>query len=808
MPTNASIAMSVQDNLSAAIVAMKSSVTNFRSDVTALQGELDRLNATRVQMRVDLTGAKREAQQAQQAFEELGDSATEAERQAAAADWKKAEENLENIRQQYELVGRQVRQTTRDMEAASGAISKADNRADSAGGGKGILSALGQAGLVSMVGDAAGQWANVLLGSAYGGATGTLLSSGLSGAVQGAAMGSLLGPVGTVAGAVVGGGIGLITGGSQIYQERDDAFKAYVQEATQGQMEDLSTSITSGSATAAQRELDLIAFDQLLGGRGAKYLDDLREMAAATPMEYEDLTAMSRALATGFGKDQQRMLDLMEGIGNAGSAVGVDASGMTYMAQVMSLMQSSGKVGLENLKAFQDRGINVIGMLSDALGKSQGDIYDMISKGSISGTQAVDIIQQGLEQYAGAMDKMSQTFSGLESTLADAQTEMDNAYGEGYNETRKKGFQEEIDYLSGESGALIQEANRAMGAWQAELENSKEQYIRDAMDAVINSDEYKAAMSEGTDEGYAEAGRMLMEAKVRGMNEYNASEGAQLMIQLETEMAAAIRDDTASNDAYWDAGYRKGQEYSKGWAAARASQWIEDVPDENTVAGRVRARNSYRYAYGLDRVPYDDFPALLHEGERVLTAQEARAQDNAQRREADRALAVGDWDPDGVECLASERSFAFGLDCVPYDDFPALLHEGEQVLNAQDARAQDRAEALDLLSPASLMIGHTTDSLADWRTLAPLAAEITRAEPAAMPAPTWAADILVSASANVNQDTATPGPAATDQHSAEPTRVFNFDFSGSTFGDGLSAEEIAQRLADAIELKFAAGVLS
>ena len=625
MPTDASIAMSVKDNLSSAIVGMKNSMTNFRSDVKSLQGELDRLNATRVNMRVDLSSAKREAQQAQKAFEELGDSATEAERQAAEADWKKAEENLENIRQQYDLVSRQVRQTTRDMEAASGALSKADNRAGSAGG---VLSALGQAGLISMAGDAAGQWADALVGSAFGSNAGTMFSSGLSGAVQGAALGSLLGPIGTAAGAVIGGGIGLITGGSQIYQERDEAFKAYVQEATQGQLEDLSTSITSGSATAAQRKLDLIAFDQLLGGKGAKYLDDLREMAANTPMEYEDLTAMSRALATGFGKDQQRMLDLMEGIGNAGSAVGVDASGMTYMAQVMSRMQSSGKVGLEDLNAFQDRGIDVIGMLSDALGKSQGDIYDMISKGSISGTKAVDIIQQGLEQYAGAMDKMSQTFSGLESTLADAQTEMDNAYGEGYNETRKKGLQEEIDYLSGESGALIQEANRAMGAWQAELENSKEQYIRDAMDAVINSDEYKAAMSEGTDEGYAEAGRMLMEAKVRGMNEYNASEGAQLMLQLETEMAATIRDDTASNDAYWDAGYRKGQEYSKGWAAARTSQWIEDVPDENTVAGRVRARNHYRYAYGLDRVPYDDFPALLHEGERVLTAQQAREADS------------------------------------------------------------------------------------------------------------------------------------------------------------------------------------
>ena len=641
MPTDASIAMSVKDNLSSAIVGMKNSMTNFRSDVTALQGELDRLNATRVQMRVDLTGAKREAQQAQKAFEELGDSATEAERQAAEADWKKAEENLENIRQQYDLVGRQVRQTTRDMEAASGALSKADNRAGSAGG---VLSALGQAGLISMAGDAAGQWADALVGSAFGSNAGTMFSSGLSGAVQGAALGSLLGPAGTVAGAVIGGGIGLITGGSQIYQERDEAFKAYVQEATQGQLEDLSTSITSGSATAAQRELDLIAFDQLLGsGQGAKYLADLREMAASTPMEYSDLTAMSRALATGFGNDQQRMLDLMEGIGNAGSAVGVDASGMTYMSQVLSRMQSSGKVSLEDLNAFQDRGIDVIGMLSDALGKSQGDIYGMISKGAISGTQAVDIIQQGLEQYAGAMDKMSQTFSGLESTLADAQTEMDNAYGEGYNETRKKGLQEEIDYLSGESGALIQEANRAMGAWQAELENSKEQYQREALSAVLTGakasifseekqerlnelhTEYQLAEAEGN---AAEQGRLLAEARVLAQGEYNASDGAQLMVQYEKELAAAIRDDAASNDAYWDAGYRKGQEYSKGWAAARTSQWIEDVPDENTVAGRVRARNHYRYAYGLDRVPYDDFPALLHEGERVLTAQQAREADS------------------------------------------------------------------------------------------------------------------------------------------------------------------------------------
>ena len=37
-----------------------------------------------------------------------------------------------------------------------------------------------------------------------------------------------------------------------------------------------------------------------------------------------------------------------------------------------------------------------------------------------------------------------------------------------------------------------------------------------------------------------------------------------------------------------------------------------------------------RHAFGLERVPYDEYPALLHEGERVLTASEARAQDGGQ----------------------------------------------------------------------------------------------------------------------------------------------------------------------------------
>lgn len=641
MGIDASIAMSVQDNLSSAIVSMKNSMTAFRTDVKELEKELYFLNNSKTNIRVDMNAAMIQLKNAKKAFQELGEEATEAERKAAEADWKQAELNLENIRQQYDLVSRQVRQTTRDFETASGMASRMENRAGGSGG-TGVLAALGKAGIMNMVGDSAGQWANTLVGSAFGGDVGTMFSSGLSSAVQGAAMGSLAGPVGTAVGAAIGGAIGLATGGSQIFQQRDEAFKSYVQEATQNQMEELTSSISSGSDTAAQRELDAIAFNKLLGnGNGDDFLARLRTLAADTPMEYSDLTTMSRALATGFGRDTDRMLSLMTGIGNAGSAVGTDASGMTVMAQALSRMESSNKATLEYLNMFQERGVDVIGMLAKALNTDQGGIYDMISDGDISGTQAVDIIQQGLEQYAGAMDEMAKTFSGLESTLSDAQTELNNAYGEGYNETRKQGLREEINWLSGESGAIIQEANRAMGAWQAKLENSKEEYIRKSVEDVLyNSDDYKAAMAEGTDEGYAEAGRMLMEAKVRGMNEYNASEGAQLMVEYEIALADTIREDASTNSAYWDAGYRKGQEYSKGLIAGQAASTgfnLFDQEDaENFNKGAFATQDAIwaklnGYAVGLERVPYDNYPALLHQGERVLTAREAREQDGGRK---------------------------------------------------------------------------------------------------------------------------------------------------------------------------------
>ena len=656
--TDASIAFSVTDNLSASVVKMKNALGDFRDDAEGLQKQLDALQNTRMQLKnIDLKNAKNQVEQMRRALEELGDTATEADREAARADFDQAVQNYNNLENQLKLVSRQAKETERDLLDATDAISKTENRAASVSGvgsksAGGILSALGTAGLLNMAGDVALDVGNLLVGSGFGSETGSLVSSGVSGALSGAALGSFLPGIGTAIGAAIGGGLGLLQGGTQAAQEKDEAFKQYYIDQYDQAAAATDESLSGGGDTASQRELDTIAYERLLGeGTGEEFLQDLRRTAAETPMEYDDLTGISRALSTGFKSDPDRILKLIEDIGDAGSAVGVTASDMEYMAQSMSRMQSSGKATLEYLNIFQDRGVDVIGMLSEAMGKTQGEIYDMISKGSINGQTAVDIIQQGMESmYGGAMETMSQTFDGLTSTLSDAMTEIDNAMGEGYNEKAKEGLQADIDAYGGALGEAMAQANSIIGEGRAIAENLSRQYDREAMAALTQGaettvysdeqaarlqamhdqytslvDQYQTATEEDKAVIAAQIEALMEDAQAMAESNYNASETAQQLREVELDQIAAIRENTAAlGKAAWSGDYERQQEQSKG---AYGDFWETDyIPgDISYNAALDPALN--RHAFGLDRVPYDSYPALLDEGERVLTAREAREMD-------------------------------------------------------------------------------------------------------------------------------------------------------------------------------------
>ena len=615
-----SIVIKATDRYSDVLKTLSKTTKAFTKDVDSLEEGLYALNKNKYTLKLDAKKAQQALKEAEKQFDLTH----------SAADGLK----MELAQANYDNVVRNLNAVTKEARNTEKAISKLENRSGGGGGGgaanfgKSVVQALAISGITDSAKQLLSQGATTLAGSAFGNEGGMLFSNALSMATSGASAGFMVaGPAGALVGAGIGGLVGLGSGALQSYESQDSSFKSYVQDAVQEQLDAQSESLTSGSSIAAGRETDKISFATLFGSKETadSYLSNLVGMANSTPFLYDDLTSMSKTLAT-YGYDADSILPVLQTIGDAGAALGQSTSDMTAVATAIGRMKSSNKTTLEYLNILNDRGIGAVGMLSDAYGVDQGTMYSMISKGEVAGQDAARIILDALsDSFAGAMEAQSKTFSGITSTIEGLQQELDNAMGEGYNQTRMQGLEAQKEWLAGDSGQEMQEAYTAIGAWKASLENAKEQYIRDAMNDAMGSEEYKTAEAEGD---AAEMGRILMKAKIDGMNEYNANEGKDEELAQELSLIESVRDDAALNSAYWDAGYTLGQEFSKGRTAATNEAMVEEAW---RLSGRTKGRHVTNWnarAIGIDYVPYDNFPALLHEGEKVLTAGEARQEKN------------------------------------------------------------------------------------------------------------------------------------------------------------------------------------
>lgn len=688
-----SIMVSAQDNFSTAINRMQQAVKPFTRNVDDLQQTLDQLNANRVSLQVDVTDASRRLKEAQREYQNLtreveraqeamDNAATPAERDSAAQQLTKlnaalgesqskmqsAQMRYNQVRDNLGAVSRQAQRTQRDIENLSreevnrNRINQQQQQDDPApeltpeptrwqtlqqG-----FNRLAEAGAVQMVGDAVTDIANTFVSSAYGTTGSTLFSSALSGATSGAAIGTAIAPgVGTAVGALAGGAIGLIQGGTQVYEQKDEAFKSYVQESTENALAKQTEMLSTGSAIAAQRETDQISFNTLFGSEdiASKFLSDLQIMAARTPFEYDDLTGLAKIL-NASGYDENHILPTLEIIGDAGAALGMSMDKMETVATMIGRMNTTGKTSLEYINPLQENGIDAVGALANHYEVSKEDIYEMISDGEIAGEEAARVLLRAMvDSFAGATKTQSQTMSGLQSTLDDLYAENLNALGEGYNSKRKEGLQAEIDALSGEQGERLKEVYRSIGEWKAELENSKFEIENDIMNAVMTGDalqldygDAQASIEQSVQqmqEEYRlagdETGKILMQAEVLAMDAFNSSEDAQIALDAQRTLASNIRNDAAAKDEFWNGGHEMALEFSKGWASTvhlsvpaptYATNTASTIGVSGVTGGYLPGRG---YAFGLERVPYDDYPALLHEGERVLTASQAREQDAA-----------------------------------------------------------------------------------------------------------------------------------------------------------------------------------
>lgn len=627
MADSISIVMKMNDDITGKLKSIASTSKGVSKEFELLQNRVDALgkryadfNQQSAKTAAEALDVKRAMDEAAKSFKKTGDEADQVR-------FQQLREEYTALTDAAKTYAEEAKQTQKAMRETYDQARKLEDGANGNGGfltstfGKTLGGALAASGVIREIGSSLTGALSIGMESAVGQPMATALNSTLSGAFSGAAAGAIAGFPGMIIGALGGGIAGAISGGTQIFEQQDDAFRSYVQEAYDSVTQEQTDALSAGSTIAGSREQTLMAFAQKLGGDQAvaSYLGQVKEMAKSTNYTYDQITGYSKLLLNSYGTDET--LDVLMRLSDATAGLNLNSSDNELWIAGLSRMRTTGKVTQEYLNYFSERGLDVYQALANATGADKSQIADLVSDGEISGGTAAQAILDYIDQtFGGLSEKLASTYDAMVDNLGDYEAELNAAMGEGYNEGRKTGLQAQMDWLSGESGEAVEEANRAIGAWQAELENQKEQYIRDAMDAMMASDEYQTAKAAGD---AAEMGRLIMQAKVQGMNDYNASEGAQEALAAEKALVDNIRKDTSLNQDYWDAGYEKGQWFTKGLAASIGGG---SIPEYESLPGdwSYNADTGNSNAYGLKYVPYNGYPALLHQGEQVLTAEEAR----------------------------------------------------------------------------------------------------------------------------------------------------------------------------------------
>lgn len=182
----------------------------------------------------------------------------------------------------------------------------------------------------------------------------------------------------------------------------------------------LGAGVVAGVKYNASIESCQTSFEVMTGSaeKAAEVIDKLKKVGAETPFELPDLADTTQLLMNyGFSADEAMDSMMMLGDISQGSA-----EKMSRIATAYGQMSSAGKVSLEDVKQMIEAGFNPLQEISESTGESMASLYDRISKGTISVDEITASMQRATSEggkYFQSMEKQSQTFSGLISTLKD-----------------------------------------------------------------------------------------------------------------------------------------------------------------------------------------------------------------------------------------------------------------------------------------------------------------------------------------------------------------------------------------------------
>lgn len=187
-----------------------------------------------------------------------------------------------------------------------------------------------------------------------------------------------------------------------------------------------------GTAVKKASNFELInkQFDILLrdGNKATSMIQDLRKMAASTPLAFNDV-ATGAANLLAYGIASESVVDDLRMIGDV--AKGSSAQ-LSAIVSAYGKIKASGKASMEQINRFTENGVPLLSALADVYDVTTNKVMKMASAGKISFEDihsALTKLTSDGGQFEGMMSQMASTLSGKWSTFKD--NVIDNIIGLG-----------------------------------------------------------------------------------------------------------------------------------------------------------------------------------------------------------------------------------------------------------------------------------------------------------------------------------------------------------------------------------------
>jgi tape measure domain-containing protein len=174
--------------------------------------------------------------------------------------------------------------------------------------------------------------------------------------------------------------------------------------------------------TSRQVRVGTMSIEDAMGqakGRAQELLNQLRDLSLVSPFEYRQVADTFR-LNMAFGATSDTAMELTGAVLDTASALGLSGDMLNRVSYNLAQALVQGDLTAANMRQLRMVGLDLADVFSSTLGMSVEDVSAALESGRMTMEEVSSaFVQYAGENFGGAAERMSRTFSGLKSSIND-----------------------------------------------------------------------------------------------------------------------------------------------------------------------------------------------------------------------------------------------------------------------------------------------------------------------------------------------------------------------------------------------------